>query len=241
MLSSKKTIIMKKVQESKIRMARATSGVLESFNEIVVRTPGLSDAAASLNDLIDQTGTFGKGQMSTGKELTAMKTKARKPVVVSTLKVRAALAAFATVSTDPEVKKLKDKYQGADSEVKKMRDMPLFSYAYLVYGDALPVATQLEPFASEAEVIELKDLADNFNLLLPQKRTQLTQSTVSTQNLEEAIVSIDLLLTDTIDVLVKPWEYKEPDFFKAYTNARIIVDAASRKTQAPVETTAKQA
>jgi hypothetical protein len=220
---------MKKVQESKIKMARATSGVLESFNEIVARTPGLSDATGSLNDLIDQTGRFGEGQMSTGKELTARKNNVREPLVVSVLKVRAALAAFATVSTDPEVKKLKDKYQGADSEVKKMRDIPLFSYAYVVYGDALPIAAQLEPFALEAEVVELKDLADNFNSLLPQKRTQLTKSSVSTQNLEEAIARIDLLLADTIDVLVKPWEYKEPDFFKAYSNARIIVDAASRK------------
>jgi len=67
--------------------------------------------------------------------------------------------------------------------------------------------------------------------LLPQKRTQQSKSILSTQNLEDAINRIDLLLADTIDVLVKPWESKEHDFFKALRNARIIVDAASRKTK----------
>jgi len=71
--------------------------------------------------------------------------------------------------------------------------------------------------------------------LLPQKRTQQSKSVLSTQNLEDAIDRIDLLLVDTIDVLVKPWESKEHDFFMAFRNARIIVDAASRKTKKPEE------
>ena len=111
-----------------------------------------------------------------------------------------------------------------------MRDMPLFNYAYTVYGDAQPFATLLEPFASAAEVAELKTLANNFNALMPLKRTQLSLSALSTQNLEEAIARIDNLLKDTLDVLVKPWEYKNPDFYKAYTNARVLVDAPSRKS-----------
>lgn len=218
-------------------MARATSGVLESNNGIVARTPGLNDAILTLNDLIAEIGGHSTEQMKKGAELTKLKKEARTAFVTGILKIRAAVSAYATASTDPEVKKLKEKYQGPDSEVKRMRDMPLFSYGYLVYGDAASFATQLDPFATEAEVVELKDLADNFNASLPQKRTQLTKSSVSTQNLEEALTRIDSLLNDTIDVLVKPWEYKEPDFFKVYTNARIIVNTASRKKQSSPEAT----
>ncbi len=110
------------------------------------------------------------------------------------------------------------------------------TYAYTLFSDAFPYATQLEPFATADEVNQLKDKADNFNALLPQKRTQVSKSSLSTQNLEEAIAQIDLLLNDTIDILVKPWKTKEPDFFKAYKNARAIVDSASRKTKKPDET-----
>lgn len=227
---------MQKVQESKIKMARASAGVLESNNEIVSKTPGLNNAVLTLNDLIAEIVRHSMEQMKNGKELTKLKKDARTAFVTGILKIRAAVAAYATASTAPEVKKLKEKYQAADSEVRRMRDMPLFLYGYLVYGDAAPFAAQLDPFVTEAEVYELKDLADNFNVLLPKKRTQLSKSSMSTQNLEETLTRVDLLLTDTIDVLVKPWEYKEPDFFKAYTNARIIVDAASRKKQSSPET-----
>lgn len=228
---------MQKTQESKIKMARATSGILEGFEEIVTRTPGLNAAHLALENLIGETERHNQGQMNKGTEFTAKKKEARLALIPGILKICAALAALGTVSNDPKVRILKEKYQIADSIVKTMRDMPLFTYAYAVYGDALPYASLLEPFATVPEVTELKDLADNFNALLPQKRTQLSKSSLSTQNLEDAIAQIDLLLSDTIDVLVKPWEYKEPDFFKAYTNARIIVDAASRRKSVSAEET----
>lgn len=232
---------MQKSQESKIKMARAVSGILSGNEATVNSTPGLSAATSELNMLIGESESHSQGQMNTGTELTQQKNAARAALETGTLKVCAALAAYATASAEPNVKTLKGKYQVANSEVKKLRDMPLFSYAYTVYGDAQPFATLLEPFASAAEVAELKTLADNFNALLPQKRTQLSISALSTQNLEEAIARIDLLLNDTLDVLVKPWEFKNPDFFRAYTNARIIVDAPSRKsnggnTEPPVVT-----
>ena len=221
---------MQKSQESKIKMARAVSGILSENEATVNATPGLSAASSELNLLVGESESHSQGQMNTGTELTLQKNAARAALETGTLKVCAALAAYATASADANVKTLKGKYQVANSEVKKLRDMPLFSYAYTVYGDAQPFATLLDPFASAAEVAELKVLADNFNALLPQKRTQLSKSSLSTLNLEEAISRIDALLKDTIDVLVKPWEYRNPDFFRAYTNARMIVDAPSRKT-----------
>lgn len=232
---------MQKSQESKIKMARAVSGILSGNETTVNSTPGLGAAASELNALIGESEGHSQGQMNKGTELTQQKNVARVALETGTLKICAALAAYATASADPNVKKLKSKYQVANSEVKKMRDMPLFTYAYMVFGDAQPFANMLEPFASAAEVAELKTLADSFNALLPQKRTQLSISALSTKNLEEAIARIDLLLNDTLDVLVKPWEFKNPDFYRAYTNARVIVDAPSRRsnggnTEPPVVT-----
>ena len=221
---------MQKSQESKIKMARAVAGILSGNETTVNATPGLSAATSELGMLIGETESHSQGQMNTGTELTQQKNAARAALETGTLKLCAVLAAYATASADPNVKTLKGKYQVANSEVKKMRDMPLFNYAYTVYGDAQPFATLLEPFASAAEVAELKTLANNFNALMPLKRTQLSLSALSTQNLEEAIARIDNLLKDTLDVLVKPWEYKNPDFYKAYTNARVLVDAPSRKS-----------
>ena len=226
---------MDKKQEARIKMSRTALGILNGFEEIVTRTPGLNAAHSTLDHLIEETERHSQGQLNDGLDLTTKKNDARLALETGTVKICASLAAYATASGDPELKSLKVKYQLTDTGIKKLRDMKLFSLAYTVYGDALPYAALLEPFATADEVEELKEQADNFNELLPQKRTQQSKSVLSTKNLEEAIDQIDLLLSDTIDVLVKPWEFKEPDFFNAYKNARTIVDAASRKTKKPEE------
>ena len=231
---------MQKIQESKIKMSRSVSGILASYEEVVVRTPGLNAAHDALSNLIAETERHNRGQLNNGTELTTQKKDARIVLENRTIHIAAALAAYATASNDPALKILKDKYQVTDSEIRKKRDMPLFSYSYSLYDDATPYASMLEPFATADEVAQLKDKADNFNALLPQRRTQLSKSSLSTQNLEDAITQIDLLLNDTMDILVKPWETKEPDFYKAYKNARVIVDSASRKTVTTDATTPVQ-
>ncbi len=226
---------MQKTQESKVKSARATLGILTGNEEIVAATPGLAAATESLAILVEETAIQSQGQMNTGTEFTKRKNDARAALTVAVIKVCAAVAAHATVSEDPAVKLLKTKYKVTDTEVKRMRDMPLVTFAKTIFTDASPLAELLAPFATEEDVVGLRDLADNFNALLPQKRTQQSKSSLSTQNLEDLISRIDLLLYDTIDVLVKPWEFINPDFFGAYTNARIIVDAPSRKSTNPTE------
>ena len=83
----------------------------------------------------------------------------------------------------------------------------------------------------------MKEYADDYNELWPKPRSQENQSVLATANLDEVVTQIDLLFNDTLDLLVKPFETKEPDFFKAYKNARYIIIAASHKTTKPgVET-----
>ena len=228
---------MQKNQESKIKMSRSVSGILNAYEEVVMRTPGLNAAHEALKNLIGETERHTKNQLNKGTEITVQKGNARLVLENGVIHIGAAFAAFATASEDPAIKIFKAKYQVADTEIRKLRDMPLFSYSYSLYDDAAPFASMFEPFATAEEVMQLKDKADNFNALLPQRRTQVNKRSIATSNLDDAITQIDDLLNDTIDVLVKPWETKEPDFFKAYKNARLIVDPASRKTKKDAEST----
>jgi len=222
---------MNKKQESRIKMGRAVSGILSDFQEIATKTPGLPQAHEKLDQLIGETERHSQGQLNKGKELTRKKDASRLTLETCIRKVCAALAAYATVSTDPAVSELKDKYQFSDTHIKSQRDMQLFSMAYAIYGDAILYADKLEPFATSKDVNDLKDLADNFNQLLPQKRTQQSKSTLSTKNLGEVVNQIDLLLNDTIDVLLKPMEFSSPDFFNAYRNSRDIVNTSAHKSK----------
>ena len=207
--------------------------------EIVAKTPGLPEAHEELDHLIGETERYSQGQLNTGTEITGQKNEARLALEKSLRKICAAMAASATVSTDPMQKSIREKYLIIDSEITRQRDMQLFGLSYSVYGEAAPLAAKLEPFATADEVTELKECADNFNELLPQKRTQRTKSALSTKNLEDAVSQIDLLLNDKMDVLVRPWEFKEPNFYKAYKNGRYIVNAASPKRKTADKVTSK--
>ena len=217
---------MDKKQESKIKMGRAVSAILTSYNEIVLQTPGLNEANTSLGNLLNDVQKHGQGQLIDGNELTKEKANIRSELETALKKVTKAMVAFATNSKDTL---LKEKHRYSNSDIERMKDSDLFNTSYNVYGDALLIAKDLEPFATLDDVTGLKALADDFNNLLPQKRNQVDKRSVSTQNLEDAVNEISELLKDTMDPLMAPLEFTQPDFFKAYMNARIIVDPAYRK------------
>jgi len=224
---------MDKKQESKIKMARLVSGILAGNEEKIKKIPGLEAAHIKLDQLIENAEKYGQGQLDKGTVQTAQKDDAREILIIEVIKICAALAAFGTSSTDASAKLFKAKYQIKDTVIKRLRDMQLFSFAYQVYSDALPYADKLEPFATSDEVNGLKLKANIFNELLPKRRSQLNASVLSTQNLAETIDSIDELLINTIDVLIKPMEFKDVDLFSSFKNARGLVDAPHRKNKKP--------
>lgn len=224
---------MQKIQESKIKMSRAVSGILSAYEDVVSRIPGLNAVHIALENLIAETERHSKNQLDKGTGITALKDDSRELLENAVIHICAAVVAHAKATNDPAFVVLKEKYQVTDTEIRKKRDMHLFTFAYSLFDDAFPYSAQIEPFATADEVNQLKVTADNFNELLPKRRTQVSQSALATANLDDAVNQIDVLIEDTIDVLVKPFETKEPDFFKAYKNARFKVGAASHKTTKP--------
>ena len=226
---------MQKTQESKIKMSRAVSGILTAYEDVVLKIPGLNAAHIALENLIAETERHSKNQLNKGTGITALKVDSREVLEKAVIHICAAVVALSAATNDPELLILRKKYQVTDSEIIRKRDMELYTFAYSLFDDALPYASQLEPFATADEVNQLKEKADNFNELLPRRRTQVSISALATSNLDEAVTQIDLLLDETIDILVKPFETKEPDFYKAYKNARFKVVAASHKAIKPDE------
>lgn len=220
---------MDKGQMSKNKMHRAVSGILESNKEIVLATPGLTEAHIALDRWIDEASIHMQGQSKTGEELTLEKNNTRLELNKVYTKVSRAVVAYATNSTDAKEKLLKKMYSISDSKILKMKDIEMFNASYLLYGDAQAIESKLVPFATVDDIAFLKELADDFNMQIPRTRIQVSKSMTSTKNLEEAISNADAVIKDTIEALVNPYEFMQPTFFRTYKNARIILDAASRK------------
>lgn len=220
---------MDKREESVVKMARAVSKVFDDNSELVNLTPKLPEGHKELNGLIVDTEVYSQGQQNKGTEFTDMKEEYRDATETMTLKICAALVAYATASTDATVKLLINKYTLSDSDIKRLRDIQLYNKAIQVYDDAAPYASKLSPFASADDVTALKTNADNFNNSLPNKRNQQGKSTVSTKNLKEAIKAIETLCNETLDRLMAPWKFNKPNFYTAYKNARDIISTGGKK------------
>jgi hypothetical protein len=214
---------------SKIKMARSVSGILDSYPDIEARSPGLEKAHDELDARISETAKYQQDQSNKGTEITVMKNNVRKTLEILIRKVASAFVAFSIISEDVKVKALGKKHDLNKSDVSHHLETELFSLAYVIYGDVLPYAGNLLPHATADDLVKLKETADDFNIYLPKKRTQTGISMVATKNIEEAVEKIDDLLNETIDKLVKPWEFSESDFFKAYKNARKHEDPGYRK------------
>jgi hypothetical protein len=222
---------------SKIKMARSVSGILDSFPDIETQTPGLESAHNELDDRIAETAKYQQDQSNKGTEITTMKNEVRKALELIYRKISSSFVAFSIVSTDVKVKALGKKHDIPKSDVTHFSETELFSRAYVLYSDVLPYADKLLPHATLTDVDNLKATADDFNVYLPKKRTQIGKTMVATQNIEEAVEKIDFLLKETIDKLVKPWEFSASDFFKAFKNARVLEDPGYRKVKKEEEET----
>ncbi len=55
-----------------------------------------------------------------------------------------------------------------------------------------------------------------------------TVSKSSTQKVTDVFRSLDKLLREVIDVYVAPFQFENPDFYREYRNARIIVGYTGR-------------
>lgn len=76
----------------------------------------------------------------------------------------------------------------------------------------------------------------SFKEAIPQKRVATSTSKVSTENIGDVINSLHTLLKEELDALMLLLEEDQPDFYKAYKNARIIVDYNGGGKSEPEET-----
>ncbi len=124
---------------------------------------------------------------------------------------------------------MKAKANYTKSELKTAPDPVLYNIGTLLVSLATPILADLNKyFISSDKMDKLNGLLADFNGAIPQKRVAVSVSKVSTVNIGEVVSSLNTMLKDEIDVLMLLFEETQPDFYRAYKNARIIVDYAGR-------------
>ncbi|MBW8330548.1 MAG: hypothetical protein K0M40_00890 [Prolixibacteraceae bacterium] len=217
---------MEKKQINKLRMFGSVDLVLKNHSELFAQLADLVFAHQRLQDGLLLLGQNRQVQEADNSGLTETKTDFRTNLINRIGFLSAALMSHANSVND---KDLKAKANYSKSDLTQSPDPVLYDIGILMVNLASPILGELNKyFVSEEKIAELNALLSDFNLAIPQKRAANSVTKVSTGNIGEVIVSISKLLKGEIDVLMRLFEESQPDFYKAYKNARIIVNYSGR-------------
>lgn len=213
---------MTKNQSNKVRMYFATSRVLDENSSLFSSIEALINAHNALKSNMEVLGDYRQIQAMKSSGLTTQKQVLRGKMMQLLLRTCSALKAHALVSENIE---LKQKCTYNKTEFVRMSDPVFADVARLILDLALPLIDALGIYFLEQQHLdELADLIVQFKASIPGKRAASSVSKVSTKMIQEIIHKNDTLLKESLDNLMDPFEYVQPDFYRAYKNARIIVD-----------------
>jgi hypothetical protein len=213
---------MEKKQINKLRMFRAVDQVLDNQSQIFAELEDLVLGHQRLKDGLVILGQNRQVQEADNSGLTDNKTDLRLNLVNRILQLSTALKAHANSSKNKE---LKAKVSYTRSDLLTSPDPVLYDIGTLMVNLATPILSDLNKyFVSNDKMDELNGLLADFIAAIPQKRVANSVSKVSTVNIAEVVNSLITLLREDVDVLMQLFEETQPDFYKAYKNARIIVD-----------------
>jgi hypothetical protein len=226
---------MNKIQINKSRMYGASDLVLDNHSTLITQFVELVTAQQKLKDGMLLIGQNRQVQETDTSGLTTNKTQLREKVINGILPFSAALMAYATSINDVT---LKTKANYTVSELKTVADPVLYDIGVLLVGLANPIRTNLTKyFVGDAEFTVMDSLLTTFKSAISKRRVAISESKVSTGNIGDVFKSLDKLLKDEIDALMRPFQFTQPDFYNAYKNARIIVNYSGRGKDKPDETT----
>jgi len=213
---------MNKYQVNKVRMFGAVDLVLDLHSHLFSQMADLVLAHQRLKSGLVILGYNREVQETDNSGLTDSKTDVRAVVVRQTVKVAAAVKSYALTVKNKELWK---KANYTRSELLQTSDSNLFDIGTVILKLAMPIQAELGKYLfGDGKVTVYGELLAAFNAAIPQKRVADSVSKVSTLNIGEQIDSLSKLLKEEIDVLTLLYEESQPDFYKAFKNARTIVN-----------------
>jgi len=224
-------MFMKKVFINKGRMYYATIRVLRKYADVTAGNAELNEAFQQLISWISVINMEEEVLVVDNTGLTTSKDELRVVFTLCALKMATGLKAYATTLKDKKFF-LKVNYQLND--FNRLPDPTLLNTGSMLFKLADPLRDKLARFfLTDDDFTGMEKMLVDFAVAFTDKRVATTASKSSNQNIKEVFSSMDKLLKEVIDILVAPYQYQNPVFFREYTNARIIVGYTGRGKSKP--------
>lgn len=213
-------------QINKSRMFGATAQVLDNNLPLFEAMTELAAAHQQLKEKMILIDRHRQVQEVNNTGLTRNKGNLREEMTTLLLRLSSALTAHAATTNDQV---LQAKVAYSLSDLKKSSDRILGDIAVLVNGLAAATAADLQIyFVGSEELTKFDRLTNEFKAALPLRRVATNITKASTSNISEVFREIDDLLKTKVDLLLKPFKFTQPNFFKEYKNARTLVNYTGR-------------
>jgi hypothetical protein len=226
---------MKTTDLNVLRMAEAVIEVLKIFIAKLGSVPKLPQLYDELKTLV-ASHHLRNQQLVLGSAGTEVKQAKRKQLEIGADELLSTMLLYANMENVTELRRQVDVSR---ADITKAPGDIFLDTCNSLYQLALNLGIKLNGYLPEPTTLTtFKQQIDDFAAVLSAPRSNISARSATKKEMEKTISDIRSLLSDKMDMAMNIVQSREPEFFAAYTNARVIIDRhGKRRPTKPEEET----
>jgi hypothetical protein len=220
-------------QIAKLNMYQKVLDVCTENEQKYAGIPALVNAVYELKNRVSDIQSVTQQQTeSVSKGVTKDKNTAIDNVVELSLKIADPLYVYAFTTTN---NRLIEKVNVNKSSFYRNHDQGALTLAKIILAEAKTNSEVLVNYGvNNADVTDLETAVTKFEELINAPSGVIGERKLYTGNLRELFVDADSIIYDKLDKLIRLFKSSSPEFFALYSNARNVVNTATRKRKGNV-------
>jgi hypothetical protein len=216
-------------QNNRFSMYSATAKVLSDNDTKISAVPALANAFGRFEGLLSQIRDKDKERSSKTPGKVAAKDEAEDALVMATIIVSSALAAFARVKGNAQ---LREAAHVTESTLRTVRMNEQLNIARVTYDLAKANAMELVGFGvSQTMLDDLKSRIAAYELAMKDVSSGMAERTGAKTAVSELFVQAYDVLKQELDPLMQIFRVTDPEFFNDFRAARVVKDIGVRHTK----------
>jgi hypothetical protein len=215
--------------EAKLSMYNAVLTHAEANPTITSTVPAFATQVTTLRSIYNDLVAAAQSEVQNITGVTMDKAQVRKAATDLALQVSAAVYSFAAATSNNT---LKEQMNFPPSSFARLRDEMVVPICNNIHNAATAHQASLVPYGvSNGLLSDLADATEEYAAVIATPRNAVTQRTSYSETMKNLFKDADALLKLQMDKVALQFKAANPEFYTAYKQNRIILDAATSATQ----------